>query len=114
MSRKKVLSDEELVDLSRAINASEELLRAECPHEGDSEMRQFAFIGRMLEGVRCSAGFGIDVTLVGRDSAKNLPGPYTAMGYTPQGVPCIDTIITNRGPAAAVAVAIIATSREGP
>jgi hypothetical protein len=109
-----LLDEDEIKRLSGALASAHVEISPIVPQVGSTMTAQFVFIAWMLERVRAGDGYGIDLTLLGRDSAKQTGVQYTAMGYTREGVPCIDTVITNRGPAVAVALAIILTSEEAP
>ena len=108
MSRKKVLSAEELWALSRALNLSEEILGAGCPHVGCGIPQEFKAIGHLLEAARAGPGIGVELSLLGREQATQTPTPYMATGYSQSGVLSTSPIMTNRGPFVAVALSIIA------
>ena len=111
---KLILDDDEIKDLAGALALDKQIVRSNVPNVEDDFVEHFAFIGWMFERMRADDGFGFDVSLLGRYRAKETGVPYSAMGYSRDGVPCISTVMSNRGPAVSVAIAIIATSQEGP
>ena len=111
---KLVLDDDEIEDLAGALALDKGIVKSNVPNVEDDWVEHFTFIGWMLERMRGDDGYGIDVTLLGREQAKQCGAPYTAMGYSRDGIPCITPVMSNRGPAVTVALAIIQTSKEGP
>lgn len=111
-SKELILDADEIRRLSRALSIDDRVVAGRVPPANADVPFQFAFIGWLLEQVRSCCGFGVDVTLVSRESAKQMISQYTAMAYAPDGAPCIDTVICNRGPAVAVALAIINASES--
>jgi hypothetical protein len=83
-----------------------------CPLKGCGVPQEFKAIGHLLEAARAGPGFGVDVSLVCRDQARDLPGPYMATAYSPSGTTIGSPVITNRGPFVAVALAIIGASKS--
>ena len=109
-----ILDDQEIQGLADALALDKQIVKSNVPNVEDDYIEHFAFIGWMFERMRADDGFGFDVSLLGREQAKLSRVPYTAMGYSRDGVPCISTVMSNRGPAVSVALAIIQTSQEGP
>ena len=105
----KLLEEDEIGELCHALNLPIDVVRTACPDEGVvGEIEQFTFIGWMLAQERRVGGHGIDVSLLSRDQAKATRIPYSAMAYSTDGSPAIDTVMSARGPAVSVALAIIA------
>lgn len=111
---KDLLDDGEIQDLANALGLPKAQVAQHVPHVNAGVEREWGFIGWMLERLRIDDGWGIDVTLLGRDQAKESGVKYSAMGYSRQGIPCISPVLSNRGAAVGVALAIIATSVESP
>jgi len=108
--KKPLLSEEERRDLDLALGYKYEKIHG-CPREGCGIPQEFKAIGHLLEAARAGPGFGVDVSLVCRDQARELPGSYIASASSPLGVPC-GTVIANRGPFVAVALSIIEASKQ--
>ena len=108
--RKPLLSEEEQRELDAALGYAYAKIHG-CPLEGCGIPQEFKAIGYMLEAARAGPGFGVDVSLVCREMAREMPEPYTASASSPLGAPC-GTVITNRGPFVAAALTIIEASKQ--